>query len=172
MARGKRVKKWFMLQVWRIQQVAQILTLVLLGITDSLLLWKSVAWRGGIIENPYAGPLIIMIIIAVSVWAFAIFWDLRLKMWRDQMNVIVERNPYSKERLSSKEVFLYTLIYLPLMEHLGKDDPKVKEIAEVLRKWFKKETADDQQLVKDVKEIFDHIGSDKFELMDSLMKEQ
>ncbi len=169
---GKRAKKWFMLQVWRIQQVAQILTLVLLGITDSLLLWKSVSWRGGIIENPYAGPLIIIIIIALAVWAFAIFWDLRLKMWRDQMNVIVERNPYSKERLSSKEVFMYALIYLPIFERLGKDDPKMADIAEVLRKWFKKETEEDPQLVKDVREIFRHIGADKFDLIEAVSKDK
>lgn len=164
---GRGVKKWFMLQVWRLQQVAQILTLVLLAVTDSKLLWDAVNWRGGIISDPYLGPLLIAMGIGLGLWAFAIFWDLRLRMWREQMNVTVERNPYAKERLTSKEVFLYSLFYLPVIERLAKDDPKMADIAKVLAKWVEKETKEYPELLKDVRDIFDHIGSDRFDIIEN-----
>jgi len=167
---GKKVKKWFMLQLWRIQQVSQILTLVLLGITDSLLLWKNTQWRGGVIANPYVGPVLILVTIGLVVWGFAIFWDLGLKMWREQSNVLVERNPYSKERLIAKEVFIYSLFYVPLFESLGKDDPKMAEIAQIFKKWLKKETDTDPVLLHDVREMFDYIGDDRFDLVEAARK--
>ena len=173
MATAKKLKKWFMLQMWRLQQVAQVLTLVLLALNLALQVFGLIKWRtGSPLSISYVGVPMIMLLLVMIIWTFAIFWDLRLKMWRDQMNVAVERNPYSKERLSSKEVFIYALCYLPVIERLGKDDPKLREVAEVLKKWFKKETEDDPQLVKDVKEIFDHIGSDKVDLIESLKKAQ
>jgi len=165
---GKRLKKWFMLQVWRVQQVAQILTLVLLAVTDSKLLWDAVNWRGGIIADPYLGPLVIMIAIGLAVWAFAIFWDLRLRMWREQMNVTVERNPYAKERLTSKEVFMYSVFYMPVIESLAKNDPRMKEYADILAAWFKKETTEDPNLLRDMKEILGHIGSDRVDIIDAI----
>ena len=173
MARGKRLKKWFMLQMWRLQQVAQVLTLILLALNLALQVFGLIKWRtGSPLSISYVGVPLIMLLLVMAIWTFAIFWDLRLKMWRDQMNVAVERNPYSKERLSSKEVFLYALIYLPIFERLGKDDPKMADIAEVLKKWFKKETDEDPQLVRDIREIFQHIGADKYDLIEALRKEK
>ena len=173
MAKSKRAKKWFMLQMWRLQQVAQVLTLVLLALNLSLQIFGLIKWRtGSPLSTSYVGVPLIMLVLAMAIWTFAIFWDLRLKMWRDQMNVIVERNPYSKERLSSKEVVLYSLCYLPVIEKLGKDDPKMMEVAEVLKQWFKKETDEDPQLVKDIREIFEHIESDKLRLIEAMKKGQ
>ena len=164
MARTNRLKKWFMLQIWRIQQPAQLITLVLLALNLSLQLFYFVKWRGAILNNVYLMiPLIFLILFAV-IWGVAIFWDLRLRLWREQATVLVERNPYTKERLNAKEIAQYSLIWVPLLEKLGKEDKKAAEIAELLKKWIKTEWDDDPQLVKDVGELFRHIGSDRIDL--------
>jgi len=154
-----------MLQVWRIQQVAQILTLILLGVTDSLLLWGKVQWRGGILGDHFAGPVIFLLIIALAVWAFAIVWDLGLRMWHDQAVVLVEKNPYTRERLSTKEMVQYSLIWIPILEKLGKDDKKLADTAEVLKVWVRSERKEDPQLAKDIEKLFEHIKSDRIDLI-------
>jgi hypothetical protein len=165
LAGNKRLKKWFMLQVWRLQQVAQIITLLLLAINLSLQLFGFIKWRGEALKNPYLTiPLIFLTLFAV-IWIAAIYWDLRLKMWRDQATVLVERNPYTKERLNAKEMAQYGLIWIPVLERLGKEDKKLAETAEVLKGWIRREWKDDPVLVKDVGELFDHIGSDKMDLL-------
>ena len=161
-----------MLQVWRLQQVAQIITILLLAINLSLQLFGFIKWRGEALKNPYImTPLIFLALLAV-IWVVAIFWDLRLKMWRYQANVGIERNPYAKERLGAKEMAQYGLIWIPLLERLGKEDKKLAEAAEVLKSWIEKEWEDDPALVKDVGELFGHIGSDRIDLLGLKGKKQ
>jgi hypothetical protein len=155
------IKKWFMLQFWRVQQVAQILTLFLLGVTDSFLLWDKIQWRGGIIADPYLGPTILLLSIALVIWVFSIFWDLRLKMWRHQMSVLVEKNPYMKERFSPKEIATYGLVWLPMLDHMAKSDPSIKEHAVAMRRWLKRELTEDALTTKEIDEIFEYIGEER-----------
>jgi len=158
LAKSKRLKKWFMLQVWRLQQVAQIITLLLLAINLSLQLFGFIKWRGDALKNPYfTVPLIFLILFAI-IWAAAIYWDLRLKMWRDQMAVLVERNPYAKEKMTSKELMLYGLLYIPMMEKLAQNDPRMKDQVETLRRWMAKEASEDPIMKVDLDELFRHIG--------------
>src|SRR5512137_367700 len=119
-----------MLQMWRLQQVAQVLTLVLLALNLALQVFGLIKWRtGSILSTSYIGVPMIMLLLVMVIWTFAIFWDLRLKMWRDQANVAIERNPYSKERLSSKEAAFYLLYWVPLLEAMGKEDLTLRESA-------------------------------------------
>jgi hypothetical protein len=155
LANGK--KKWFMVQIWRLQQVAQLLTLALLALNLSLQLYGYIRWRGAFFATPYTGVLFILLVLAAVIWGFAIFWDKRMKMWREQMTVLMERNPYAKERMPSKEIVAYELIWLPLLDKLGKDDPQIEAAAKGLRDWIKKLSDQDPELAKDVKEVYDFI---------------
>lgn len=146
-------KKWFMLQLWRLQQVAQILTIVLLAFQVSLTLWGYVKWRNEWLANPISGVLTLMIVIFIAVWSFAIAWDLRFKMWREQMTVLTERNPYAREKMNAKEVALYRYYWLPLLETMSKQDPKLKENADFLRTWLDQAVKNDPILKADVEEI-------------------
>jgi hypothetical protein len=146
-----------MVQIWRLQQVAQLLTLALLALNLSLQLYGYIRWRGAFFATPYTGVLFILLVLAAVIWGFAIFWDKRMKMWREQMTVLMERNPYAKERMPSKEIVAYELIWLPLLDKLGKDDPQVEAAANGLREWIKKLSDQDPELAKDVKEVYDFI---------------
>jgi len=155
------IKKWFMLQMWRLQQVAQVLTLTLMAANLSLLVWDYVKWRNEILQNSIVGPLIILLILGMAIWSFAMVWDLRLKMWREQVAVLIEKNPYMKERFAPKEIALYAITWLPVLEQLGKDNPEMKAHAESLRRWLQKELKEDELAQKELDDILEYIGKDK-----------
>jgi hypothetical protein len=153
------LKKWFMLQVWRLQQVAQILTLALLAFNLSLLLYDKMSWRSGLFESPYTGIPVILLVLAAGMWAFAIFWDLRMKMWREQATVLIDRNPFAKEKMTSKEIAMYELLWFPLLERLGKDDPKMRESVAALRRWVVM-AAREESVAGDTRDLMKHLGMD------------
>jgi len=164
---AKRLKKWFMLNVWRLQQVAQVLTLALLALNLSLQIFGLIKWReDSPLSISYVGVPMILLVLAMAIWTFAIVWDLRLKMWRDQATVLVERNPYSKEKMSAKEIMIYGVLWLPLLEDIGKRDPKAKVAADALREWIKKASKEEPVMEKDLEDIFAYIGFGQKELMD------
>lgn len=163
--RERGVKNWFMLQVWRLQQVSQIVTLAMLSVTLAGIIWGFVKYRGGIFGTSYSGIVLITVLIGLTVWGFAIFWDTRLKLWRDQMHVLVEKNPYTHEKLAPKELFTYVITWIPVMENMARTDPKVAASLKVMKAWIAKEIGDDPHLIEDVKQIMQHIGSDRFDLL-------
>jgi len=166
-----RIKKWFMLQMWRLQQVSQPLTLALLAINLSLTVFSLIKWReGSLLSSSWIGVPLILLLLAMVIWSFAIIWDLRLKMWRDQATVLVERNPYSKEKMSSKEVVVYGLFYLSILESLAKNDPARREEADLLRKWLKKNLDEDPTTAKDAREIMQYLGKDSLDFLEARKK--
>lgn len=159
---GKRVKKWLMLQMWRFQQVAQPVTLVLLAANLSVTVFSLVRWRGELRNAYFTIPLIFMILF-LAMWAFAIAWDLRYKMWREQQTVLVERNPYAKEKLNAKEMAQFNLIWIPVLEELGKNNKKLADTAQLLRRWVVQASKDDHQIMTDLDDLMRHIGNDKID---------
>jgi hypothetical protein len=159
------IKKWFMLQVWRMQQVAQIITLLLLAMNLALQLYGFMTWREGLFESPYTAiPLIVLVLVAL-IWGFAIVWDLRMKMWREQVTVTMEKNPYAKEKMTSKEVAYHWLVNIPLVEKLGQTDPKMKAQAQALRAWIRAAIEKDPAMARDLDEIMKDIGLDKADFL-------
>jgi len=146
-----------MLQMWRVQQVAQLLSLAMLALTLSLQVWGYVKWRP-FFNNPWSGILMILLVLALAIWVSSILWDIRFKMWREQTTVVMERNPYAKEKLNAKEVALYKLTWLPVMDRLAKDDPKVKTAADFLRAWIRRAEELDPILRGDLEDIEKHMG--------------
>jgi uncharacterized membrane protein len=152
-------KKWFMLQVWRVQQVAQIITLVLLMFTTAGLLYDYMdPYQTGPLEQAWIGVPMIILMLGLIVWMVAIIWDMRFRMWREQMTVLTERNPYAKEKMNAKEVALYRYFWLPMAESLSKADPKMKDSAEFLRAWLDRVQRQDNILNSDVEDIKKELG--------------
>ena len=156
-----------MLQVWRIQQVAQVLTIMLLAINLSLQLYGFISWRkGSLFSTPYSGvPMILLVTVAI-IWGFAIVWDMRFKMWREQQAVVVERNPYAKERMTSKELVVYGITWLPLLDQLAKQNPEIRPAAEAMRNWLKQASKEDPIATADMKEILNLITKDPSKVLD------
>lgn len=152
------VKKWFMLQVWRLQQVAAVLTLALLSLNLALQMYDFMDWREGVFSSPYYAVPILLLLITSVIWVFAIFWDLKMKMWREQMAVAMERNPYAKEKMYAKEIANYAFSWLPLLDSMGKTDPEAKAAAESLRTWINKALKDDPAALGEWKSLLEYIG--------------
>lgn len=164
---GDGIKKWFMLQMWRVQQIAQVLSLVMLAITNALLLYGYMEWReGSYFSTPYIGIPIILLVIGGAIWIAAFIWDMKMKMWREQATVLVERNPYNKEKMSPKEIMIYGLIWLPVMDRLGKDDPKLVEAAAALRAWMAKASKEDVSTIHDLEATLKYIGIEDTNLIE------
>jgi hypothetical protein len=162
-----RIKKWFMLWMWRVQQVSQPLTLTLMAINLSLTVFGLIKWReGSPLSVSWIGVPLILLLLAFVILSFALIWDLRLKMWRDQATVLVERNPYSKEKMSAKEIMIYGVLWLPVLDDIGKRDPKAKIAAEALREWIRKASKEEPVMEKDLDDVFKYIGVGRKELMD------
>ena len=159
-----------MLQMWRFQQVSQIATLALLALNLALQVYNFMSWRGSIFSSPYTAVPFLLLILVAGIWAFAIFWDLRMKMWREQMAVVMERNPYAKERMYSKELVVYAMLWLPMLEHLGENDQKLKESADHLRAWLMKSYTDDKSLEKEIGDIMTYMGAKNDDLFGLLKK--
>ncbi len=160
------MKKWFMLQMWRVQQIAAILSLMMLAVTDALLIYDKVSWRDGIFATPYTGATVLLLVIALAIWIVSIIWDTRLRMWREQMTVLVEKNPFNKERMAPKEIVMYSLMWLPMLESLGRTDPKVRDAAIALREWVNKAAKEDPAITRDVGEILKFIDVDQTKVVE------
>jgi hypothetical protein len=81
-----------------------------------------------------------------------------MKMWREQMAVAMERNPYAKEKMYAKEIANYAFSWLPLLDSLGKTDPEAKAAAESLRLWINKALKDDPSAMGEWTELLAYIG--------------
>lgn len=156
-----KVKKWFMLQMWRLQQVAQPLTIAMLSVTVSLQVWGFVKWRNEIFANPVFGVPMILVPLVLLIWIIAIVWDIRLRMWREQMTVLAERNPYMLEKMSAKELLMFSLVYLPILERFSKDDPEARRSVEVIRAWMNKVAQEDPRALVDAEKILETMGGVK-----------
>lgn len=154
------MKKWFMFQIWRLQQVAPILTLGLLAVNLSLQTFALVNWREGWLSNSYIGVPFFLTVIVVVIWGVSMIWDLKMKMWREQQSIMAERNPYVKEKMTAKEVVNYYLIFIPILEEAGLRDPKKKMRCETYKKWIRKALSEDSSLKTEVKELLEYIGED------------
>jgi hypothetical protein len=93
-----------------------------------------------------------------------------MKMWREQMAVAMERNPYAKEKMYSKELVVYAMLWLPLLDHMGKDDPKIREAADNLRTWLKRAADGDGALEAEVMDILEYIGRKDRNVLEVLKK--
>ena len=149
------IKHWLMVQVWRVQQIGGILSLVLMAIADTVLITNSIVWRLG---NYYLTVVLLLILLGSTILLCGWLWDKKAKMWREQMIVTVERNPYASLKLMPKEIIGYQVIYIPLMEFMAKTDEKNRESllhnAEMYRGWIRDGFAQDPELGKKVDEMW------------------
>jgi len=122
-----------------------------------------VKWRGDVMGS-YAGVLVILLVLAAVVWSIAFIWDVRLKMWREQISVLMQKNPFVKERMTSKEIAIYAMTWIPVLEHMGKDNPALRAQADRFRDWLQREVDENALTREELNDILKHIGDGKKDL--------
>ena len=110
------MKKWILVQFWRVQQIAMIASLSLLAVNLALTTNQYIEWR---FSNSYIGTSIVIIVLAALIWTFGYLWDRKLKLWKEQMVVSIERNPYSTMHMTPKEVVSHVTIWIPWLRERG-----------------------------------------------------
>ena len=145
------VKKGFMLQLWRMQQSQALISVFFWALTLAgvfyLNYFHPVFVSVGLPESAIAiGTTILFILIVLAFLLMGFIYDRFLRLWREQTDVIVERNPYSRERLLPKEIVFWRRGTLALMKELAKKDSAIQKDIEFMEKWIAKSMADYEEL--------------------------
>jgi hypothetical protein len=150
------VKHWFMVQIWRVQQIGNILSLALMAIGDGILIANRMEWRVG---NYYITVALLLFLLGGIILMLGWAWDKKAKMWKEQMMVTVERNPYAALKMMPKEIVNFKTIYIPLIELLAKLDTKNaaahRHNAEMYKMWIADGLAQDPELRTKVKQMYE-----------------
>ena len=143
------MKKFLMIQVWRVQQIASIFSLIMLALTLTLQVNEYIEWR---FSNTYMGIVLTLMVLAAIIMSAGYAWDRKLKMWREQIQVSVERNPYTTRKMTPKEIIGYENLWIPFLERNNQ-----KAEADAYRKWITHEKKDPETL-KNYEELRNWLG--------------
>lgn len=141
--------------------MAGLLTLLLLAINLSLQVYAMVSWRGAIFGESYVAIPLILVLLSGIIWFSAYVWDVRMKMWREQVMVAIERNPYAKEKMSAKEIATFEMLWVPILEDLGQHNPVLKKNADWMKRWLERSSKDDPVLAGDVMQLHAYVDGIK-----------
>ena len=150
----KKAKHWAMKWVWRVQQIAAISTLFITAMTLTLQLSGKMDIGIG---NPYARTLTTFLFLAVIILSLGYLWDKKAKMWVEQGEVVVERNPYMTYHMTAKEIVSNLVEWIPLYESTGN-----KEGARVCEEWTKEALDIDPRVKPIADKIIQKFKAEKF----------
>ena len=101
--RKEPIKKVIMKYLWRIQQAQMVISMVFWSLTLTGVFYEyfKVKFNNfGIDEdNVFGGMLVLFFIVIFSIIIAGFIYD-KLKFWKEQQFVIVERNPYTSWKLN------------------------------------------------------------------------
>jgi len=154
------VKRFIMTQLWRIQQSYTFLSLVLWGVVIALTAFPFV---GAFLQHQFgfdpAAPgfvaatlILLFLTVFAGLFSFGVVYDKYLRLWREQLDVMVEKNPYAREKLSPKEILMWRYIYLPAMRLSGPDNPNTRKEIEFVERWVEISIAADPNIRRAVEE--------------------
>lgn len=142
------VKKYLMVQIWRIQQSQAIISLFFWGLTLAGIFYPTYFHQhfvslGLVRQSDYfLGTMILFLVIIVAFLLMGFIYDRSLKLWREQTDVAIERNPYSVERLQPKEIVQWMRCSVAIMKELAKTDGAIQKDIEFMEKWIAKSLAE------------------------------
>lgn len=61
------MKKWVLVQLWRVQQIGMVASLSLLALNLSLTVNQYIEWR---FSNSYVGTVLVLLLLAFTIWVF------------------------------------------------------------------------------------------------------
>ena len=146
------VKKSLMLLVWRFQQINSMVIIVGLAFTLTLQIYPYIGWRFVELGIPYDWDWLIILIIFVIIFSGAVFvgilYDTVFKFWIQQQVVIVERNPFAKEKIAPKGVLNKRYFWVPMLRKSGLDHE-----ADFMTSWVEKNLDESPLVRKDVQRV-------------------
>jgi hypothetical protein len=140
------VKHAIMLQLWRLGQVYQPVTMALLSITAAGVIYEHVHWR--LFDNLYLDMGVILGAIYLISSLAGYGYDKVLRMWNEGIIVSTRRSPYTRAKLTPKHAVLYSRFLVPLLRAAGQE-----EDARFFENWVRAEREADPELDEDLRTI-------------------
>lgn len=157
----KALRKRAMIYLWRAQQSGAIISISLLGtltaasIHNDYLKEKTNNWGLGP-ANVLGGLIITMFMVFSAVFLVGFAFD-RLKFWKEQNVVGVERNPYGSYKLSAKEIWWIRIWSASIAS--GNPNAEQKELLAFFGQWVDRSLEDDPVLKAEVGAVASWIKS-------------
>lgn len=144
-----------MVYLWRAQQSGAIINILLLGTLTAASLYRLYLKDyfdnfGFPPEQELPGVLITMFLIFASVFGIGFAFD-RLKFWKEQNIVGIERNPYGSYKLTAKEIHWIRLWSAAVMA--GSPGPQQRELVAHFEKWIARSVEEDSVLKAEVEAV-------------------
>jgi predicted PurR-regulated permease PerM len=141
------VKKYLMVQIWRMQQSQALISIFFWALTLAGVYYLSYFHPFftslGLPKTEVAlGTIILFFLIVVGFLIAGLIYDRFLKLWREQTDIAVERNPYSVERMQPKEIVQWKRFNVSIMKELAKTDGAIRKDIEFMEKWIAKSLAE------------------------------
>ena len=151
-------KRFVMTQIWRVQQSYTLLSLILWGIVIALtanpIVLPFMQHNFGIDPTATgvvaASLLLVFLGVFGILFLFGIIYDKYLHLWRDQLDVAYDRNPYAREKLMVKEILMWRHMFLPAMR--TSPDPRTQKEIAFMERWIEKSLASDVNIRKSVED--------------------
>src|SRR2546428_7142265 len=124
-------KRFLMTQLWRIQQSYTLVSLGLWGIVISLTAFPFISqFVQGKFGVDYTAPgvvaiTLILLFLAVftALFLFGVIYDKYLRLWREQLDVAVERKPHPPPERSPQEILVGRYNFPPRMKGSRRGSP-------------------------------------------------
>jgi len=156
------LKKRFMEFMWRLQASQTIIGIVFWPLTLTGIFYPYFRDRTNNFglgpESVLGGMLVLFFIIVLAIVIFGLFFD-KLKFWKEQNIVLIERNPYAGIKLNAKEIYWMRLWAMTLKANPGLT-PHLKKDLELFDKWIEYNLAEDNVLRSEVERIHEMIVQD------------
>ncbi len=131
-------KKVVMKYFWRVQQAQMIISMVFWSLTITGIFYPYVREKfnnfGIGQENVFLGMMVMFAIVIAAIILFGIIYD-RLKFWKEQQLVIVERNPYASWKLNPLHS-MWVELWLEMAKSIEKKSPELEEKIKLYEAWI------------------------------------
>lgn len=123
------IKRSIMTTLWRVQQAQMFISIIFWSLTLAGIFYPYISARflNEIVgdENVFIGMLLIFLAVIILVVSFGYAYD-KLKIWKEQMTVAQERNPYT---YGSKVTPIQALLFYAV---LNPDNKRAQDLARAL----------------------------------------
>jgi len=149
------IKKALMELLWRLQASQTVIGMVFWPLTITGIFYPYIRERtnnygfgqGAVLQ----GMVLTFFIILLLIITFGLIFD-KLRFWKEQNIVAVERNPYMSYKLTAKEVYWIRLWALSVKANPGVP-PEVKKELEVFERWVEYNLREDGTLRREVEHL-------------------
>jgi len=156
------LKKKLMEFMWRLQASQTIIGIIFWPLTLTGIFYPYFRDRTNNFglgqQSVLGGMLILFSIIVLFIVVFGVLFD-KLRFWKEQNIVLIERNPYAGIKLNAKEVYWVKMWSLALRANPGLS-PEMRKELDLYNKWIDYNIREDKFLRDELERIRETISAE------------